>query len=61
MMLRLQDDEVCTCIEQEEIHLIAIDGADPVELTPSMARTLATHLMKMADTSRHNLRVSNSS
>ena len=36
-------------VEQEEIHLIAIDGADPVELTPSVARTLAGHLLKMAD------------
>jgi hypothetical protein len=33
----------------EEIHLIAVDGTDPVELTPSMARTIAAHLIEMAD------------
>ena len=49
MMLRLDDDDIRMWIEQEEIHLIAVDGTDPVELTPSMARTIAAHLIEMAD------------
>jgi hypothetical protein len=49
MMLRLQDDEVRTWIDQEVIMLKATDGADPVELTPSTARTLTAHLIEMAD------------
>jgi hypothetical protein len=48
---QLFDGEVRVWVEQEEIHMIAHDPQhhDPVELTPSMARQLASVLLEMAD------------
>jgi hypothetical protein len=43
--------DVRVWIEQEEIHMKAVDrgSRDPVELTPTMARELAAVLLELAD------------
>jgi hypothetical protein len=45
---RLENVGVRAWIDQDTIHLIAVDGRDPVELTASMARKLAAYLEIMA-------------
>ncbi len=44
----LLDGDVRVWIEQEAIHIIAVDRRDPVELTEVMARELAAALLEMA-------------
>jgi hypothetical protein len=44
----LLDGDVRVWIEQEAIHMIAIDRTDPVELTEGMAKELAAALLEMA-------------
>jgi len=50
-VLGLEDHGVRVRIEQETIHLLAVDHpySDPVELTGSAARSLAAVLLEMAD------------
>lgn len=45
----LMDGDVRVWIEQETVHMIAIDRGDPVELPAFMARELAAALLRMAD------------
>jgi hypothetical protein len=48
----LFDGDARVWIEQEEIHMIARDHlskTDPIELTPRMARELASVLLELAD------------
>ena len=43
------NEDVCIWVEQEAIHLKAIDSyGDPVELTGESARLLAAKLLEMA-------------
>jgi hypothetical protein len=48
-VFKLLDGDVRVWIEQEEIHMIAVERGAPVELTPKMARQLAAVLLEMAD------------
>jgi hypothetical protein len=43
----LLDGDVRVWIEQEAIHMMAIDHRDPVELTETMAKRLAEALLEM--------------
>jgi hypothetical protein len=46
---KLYDGDVHIWIEQEAIHMVAIDRTDPVELTGADARKIAAKLIEMAD------------
>lgn len=48
-VFRLDDGNVRAWIEQEAIHLVAVDRGDPVELTADMAIRLANALLEMAN------------
>jgi hypothetical protein len=48
-MFQLLNGDVKAWIEQETIHMIAIDGRDPVELTQGMARKLSVALVEMTN------------
>ena len=50
-VLGLENEGVKVRIEQEAIHLLAVDRPyfDPVELTATAARSLAAVLLEMAD------------
>jgi len=50
-VLGLENHGVRVRIEQETIHLLAMDApySDPVELTTTAARSLAAVLLEMAD------------
>jgi hypothetical protein len=50
-VFELMDGAVRVWVEQEAIHMIAVDRPhlDPVELTASMAKRLAEALTKMAE------------
>lgn len=48
-VIRILDGDVTARVEQGAVHLRAIDGRDPVELTSEMARELAAALVKLAE------------
>ena len=50
LIIETIDENIHVWIEQEAIHLKAIDAyGDPVELTGASAKQLATKLLEMAD------------
>jgi hypothetical protein len=46
-VFKLLNGDVRVWIEQEEIHMKAVDRGDPVELTPTMAKQLVAALLEM--------------
>lgn len=46
-VFKLLNGDVRVWIEQEEIHMIAVDRGAPVELTPTMAKQLVAVLLDM--------------